>query len=58
MAGRDRERSRSPVRRDEQATNVGSNDTFTVDREKVINFSLCLYYVFGVSFVRCFSREP
>ena len=39
MAGRDHERkSKSPVRHDEQVTNIGNNDSFIVDREKV---SLC-----------------
>ena len=39
MAGRGHERkSKSPVRHDEQVTNIGNNDNFTVDREKV---SLC-----------------
>ena len=36
MAGRGHERkSKSPVRHDEQVTNIGNNDNFTVDREKV-----------------------
>ena len=35
------------MKRDDQVTNIASNDAFTVDREKVMNIVFTSYFEFG-----------